>query len=106
MNDSPPTIRPDLIGKTVVRIYDPRSHGDGRIPPSAILGEFVAAEADYAAIRCLRSSNGHDVSRLDFQLRVSHDYNRYEPGELLESYLPGYVKKFGQPDFVLREYAP
>ncbi|MGD0052767.1 MAG: hypothetical protein ABSD03_13280 [Vulcanimicrobiaceae bacterium] len=104
MNESPPTVRPDLIGKTIVCIADPQSHGEGKIPPKAVLGEIIAAESEYAAIRYLRFASGHDCSRFDRHARISHRYERYEPGELLETYMPGFVEVFGRPDFVLRDF--
>jgi hypothetical protein len=98
---SPPTVRPDLIGKTVVEIYDPYSHGAGLIPPSAYLGEFVVAEEDYAAVRDLAGIHG-PMSGEGFlpYTRVYIEYDLLEPGERLEEYLPGYSSVFGTPDYV------
>lgn len=98
---SPPTVRPDLLGKTLVRIHDPYPHGEGRIPPKAYLGEFVAAEADYVAVRELGSIHGL-TSENGFKpyMRVFIDYDLLEPGDLLEDFLPGYGSVFGTPDYV------
>jgi hypothetical protein len=103
--ENPKTIRPDLIGKTIVDIADPRSHGDGRIPPRVALGEIVAAEDGYARVRFLQFASGARASRLlDVYGKLEPCYDEYEPGEKLDEYLPGYSAIFGTPDFVLNSY--
>jgi hypothetical protein len=102
--ESPPTVRPDLIGKTVVFILDTRSHGERRIPPRAFMGEIVAAEAEYAAVRYLGSESGLNKSALlDSTWPIDPEYDLLESGERLEEYLPGYGAVFGKPDYVLLE---
>jgi hypothetical protein len=97
-----PTVRPDLIGKTIVEVVDPFSHGNGRIPPSAIFGEIIVAEADYAAIRYLGSAAGLRKATLDeVTMDIQPRYELFEPGERLEDYLPGFGTVFGKPDYVL-----
>ncbi|HEX3462534.1 MAG TPA: hypothetical protein VHS78_00590 [Candidatus Elarobacter sp.] len=94
-------MRPDLIGKTVVQIYDPYQHGGGVVPPSASLYEIVIVEADYTGVR-LRGSMRY-MYELDENRRVQQDFmdlERLEPGDRLDRYLPGGTAWFGEPDFV------
>jgi hypothetical protein len=99
---SPPTIRPDLLGKTVVTIHDPYPHGEGCIPPSAYLGVFIAAEADYVAVRELGSIIRGLIPEGGFRpcMSVCLNYDLLEPGERLEEFLAGYGSLFGTPDYV------
>ncbi|MEA2689641.1 MAG: hypothetical protein QOD51_2248 [Candidatus Eremiobacteraeota bacterium] len=100
-HESPPTVRPDLIGKTVVFIVDPRTHGDGRFPPRAILGEIIDAEEDYAAVRCLGTTSGMStIPSFDLRMPFDPEYELLEPGKMLDEYLPGYRPMFGNPDHV------
>jgi hypothetical protein len=101
----PKTIRPDLIGKTIVDILDPRPHGEGRIKPMIAIGEIVAAEEGYARMRYTKMADGTPTSGLlDLYLRLEPCYDEYEPGEKLDEYLPGYSAIVGTPDYVLNSY--
>ena len=96
-----PTIRPDLIGKTVVQISDPYQHGGGVVPPRAYLCKIVIAEADYTGVRVLGSMR--HMYQHDEDPRVQQDFmdlDRLEPGDRLDRYLPGGTAWFGEPDFV------
>src|SRR5947209_7524551 len=98
---SAPTTRPDLIGKTVVDIFDPYPHGDGLVPPSAYLREIVVVEEDYLAIRelgGLQWMRGPESFRPI--MRVWYRFDRLEPGERLDHYLPGASAILGTPDFI------
>jgi hypothetical protein len=103
--ECPKTIRPDLIGKTIVDILDPRPHGDGRIPPLIDFGEFVVAEEGDARIRSIPIMNGKPNP---YGLRIIRSidpcYDQYEPGKKLDEYLPGYSAILGKPDYVLNSY--
>ncbi len=105
MYECPKTIRPDLIGKTIIDILDPRPHGDGRIPPLISFGEIVVAEEGDARIRSIPIINGkprRDTLRVVFSIEPCYD--EYEPGEKLDEYLPGYSAIVGTPDYVLNSY--
>jgi hypothetical protein len=103
--ESPKTVRPDSIGKTIVEIIDPRRHGDGRIPPMISFGEIIAAEEGYARMRSVAIVRGKPMPGvLDIVHRIEPCYDEYEPGEKLDEYLPGYSAIFGTPDFVLNAY--
>jgi hypothetical protein len=105
MYETPKTIRPDLIGKTIVEILDPRAHGDGRIPPLINFGEIIAAEEGYARMRTVAIVDGKlRPGVLDVVCSIEPCYDEYEPGEKLEEYLPGYGTIVGTPDFVLNSY--
>ncbi len=105
MYETPKTIRPDLIGKTIVEILDPRAHGDGRIPPLINLGEIIAAEDGYARMRSIAIVDGKPrPGVLDIVHGIEPCYDAYEPGEKLEEYLPGYSAIVGTPDLVLNSY--
>lgn len=105
MYECPKTIRPDMIGKTLVDIADPRPHGDGRIPPLIAIGEIVVAEEDDARMRMTKLSDGRPASKLlDLVVRIEPCYDEYEPGEKLDEYLPGYSAIVGTPDYVLNSY--
>jgi hypothetical protein len=98
---SPPTTRPDLLGKTVVDIYDPYPHGDGLIPERAYLREIVVVEEDYTAIRelgDLQWMRGPESFRPI--VRRFYDLDRLEPGQRLDEYLPGASAILGTPDYV------
>ncbi len=92
----------DLIGKRIVHIADPYSHGNGLIPPSAYLSEFVVVEEDYVAVQELGSLEWMRGSE-SFRPIVEwlHGFENIESGESLERYLPGATEVFGTPDFVL-----
>lgn len=97
-----PTTRPDLIGKTVVDINDPYSHGGGLVPPSADLYEIVIMEPDYEAVRVLGSlqwMRGPDSFR-PITRPLFIDFDKLEPGDRLDVYLPGASAVLGTPDFV------
>jgi hypothetical protein len=101
----PKTIRPDLIGKTIVNIVDPRPHGEGQIPPMIAIGEIVAAEEDYARMRWTKMQDGRPASKLlAIITSLEPCYDEYEPGEKLDEYLPGYSAIVGTPDYVLNSY--
>jgi hypothetical protein len=101
VRDLPETVRPDLIGKTVVFIVDPRSYREGRTRPRAILGEIVAAGEDSGVVRCLGTTSGLcKIDDFDVRMPIDSDYELLEPGERLEQYLPGYGSVFGTPDYV------
>jgi hypothetical protein len=103
--ECPKTIRPDLIGKTIVDILDPRPHGDGRIPPLISFGEIVVAEEGDARIRSIPIIDGKPrTDTLRVVHRIEPCYDEYEPGERLDEYLPGYSAIIGTPDYVLNSY--
>lgn len=105
MYECPKTIRPDLIGKTIVDILDPRPHGDGRIPPLIDIGEIVVAEEGDARIRVFAMVNGKPKrDGLSIVPRIEPCYDEYEPGEKLDEYLPGYSAIVGTPDYVVNSY--
>ena len=105
MYESPKTVRPDLIGKTIVVITDPRSHGDGRIPPMICFGKIIAAEDGYARMRSIAVVGGKPKPGvLDLVRSIEPCYDEYEPGEKLDEYVPGYSAIVGKPDFVLNSY--
>ncbi len=105
MYETPKTIRPDLIGKTIVNIVDPRPHGGGQIPPMIAIGEIVAAEEDYARMRWTKTQDGRPASKLlDIITSLEPCYDEYEPGEKLDEYLPGYSAIVGTPNYVLNSY--
>ena len=98
---SPPTTRPELLGKKIVEIHDPYPHGDGLIPPRASLYEIVVAEEDYVAMRELGNlewlrgpESFRPIMRMWFGL------DELEPGEKLDTFLTGASVIFGIPDFV------
>jgi len=98
---SAPTIRPNLIGKTVVDIVDPYPHGGRVVPPSVFLYELAVVEADYTGVRV--RGNMDWIRPPDSSppvVREFIDLDRLEPGERLDQYLPGASAWFGQPDFV------
>ena len=95
------TIRPDLIGKTVVKIHDPYQHGGGLVPPTAYLCEIVIAEADYIGIRVRGSLRWmYERSECRVEQELFMDLDLLEPGDRLDRYLPGGTAWFGEPDFV------
>jgi hypothetical protein len=99
---SPGTIRSGLIGKRVVHIWDPYPHGDGLVPPSAYLSEFVVVEEDYIAVRELGSLDWmRGPNSFRPIVRWLYGLGNLEPGDRLERYLPGATAVFGTPDFVL-----
>ena len=101
MHEPPAAARPALIGKRVVSIVDARTHDDGRVPPRALLGEFVGYEDD-PEIRVLGTTSGR-CPIPEFHLRIPFypESDELEPGERLEDYLPGYGSVFGKPDYVI-----
>ena len=101
MLTSPPTTRPDLIGKTVVDIVDPYPHGDGAVPPQAFLLEIAVAEDAYTGVRILGDMRWKRAcGESQGIVREFFEFELLEPGERLERYCPEACAWFGKPDFV------